>query len=283
MFTVLTATRGAGSSFGETLREARGSRKLSQLELAVEAGISQRHVSFLESGRARPSRSMVLQLSECLGLPLRLRNRLLISAGFAPLYAQRALDNPDMGPVRAAVERLLAHHEPFPAFVVDRGWNLLLGNRAAERMVGLLGSPEQVWRRVCGDAPPNPFKLTFHPDGLRPLIANIAALGPALLARARLEALEEPAMAALLDVVLAYPGIPARWKLAEPATHPPPVMVVKMRLDGAVLNFFTMLSSFGTPQDLTTDTLRVEHIFPADAESEALLRWLTAVEVLNGC
>ncbi|MBL6751795.1 MAG: helix-turn-helix transcriptional regulator [Nevskia sp.] len=276
MSTPLMESSSAVSPFGQVLREVRGSRKLSQLGLSVEAGISQRHISFLESGRARPSRSMVLQLSESLGLPLRLRNRLLMSAGFAPVYAQRTLDNPDMGPVRQALERLLAHHEPFPAFVVDRGWNLMMANPAAGRFVALLGEPEQVWRRVCGTAPPNPFKLTFHPEGLRPLIANIAELGPALLARARLEALEEPAMAQLLDVVLAYPGIPARWKVAEPPPHPPPVMPVQMRIGGERLNFFTMLSSFGTPQDITTDALRVEHIFPADAGSEALLRRLAA-------
>jgi len=267
-------TRSADFSFGEVLRETRGARKLSQLDLAVEAGISQRHLSFLESGRARPSRGMVLQLAESLELPLRNRNRLLVAAGFAPVFPQRALDSEAMKPVRQALQRLLLHHEPYPALVMDRGWNILMTNAALDRLVALQGDPDALWQRVCGDGPRNMFKLTFHPQGLRPLIANMAEVGSHLLARARLEALEEPAVARLLDEVLAYPETPARWKVAEPASHPPPVLAAQMRLGDARLNLFTMLSTFGTPQDLTTDSLRVEHLFPADEESDALLRRL---------
>ncbi|MDR3419223.1 MAG: helix-turn-helix transcriptional regulator [Nevskia sp.] len=261
-------------AFGHLLRETRGARKLSQLDLAVEAGISQRHLSFLESGRARPSRAMVLQLAESLELPLRVRNRLLVAAGFAPVFPQRPLDSEAMAPVRQALERLLAHHEPFPALVMDRGWNIVMTNRALDRLTAVLGDPDALWRKVCGDGPRNMLKLTFHPQGLRPLISNMTEVGAHLLARARLEALEEPAVARLLDEILAYPDIPSRWKLGEVNAHPPPVLATQMRLGELRLNLFTMLSTFGTPQDLTTDSLRLEHLFPADAESEALLRRL---------
>ena len=268
----VTDARSADHSFGEVLRETRGARKLSQLDLAVEAGISQRHLSFLESGRARPSRGMVLQLAESLELPLRNRNRLLVAAGFAPVFPQRALDSEAMAPVRQALERMLQHHEPYPALVMDRGWNILMTNRALDRLSALLGDPDEMWRRVCGDGPRNMLKLSFHPQGLRPLIANMTEVGSHLLSRARLEALEEPAVARLLDEILAYPDTPARWKVAEPAAQPPPVLATQMRLGEVRLNLFTMLSTFGTPQDITTDSLRVEHLFPADAESELLLK-----------
>jgi transcriptional regulator with XRE-family HTH domain len=271
------AARSADFSFGEVLRETRGARKLSQLELAVEAGISQRHLSFLESGRARPSRAMVLQLAESLELPLRVRNRLLVAAGFAPVFPQRPLDSEAMAPVRQALQRLLEHHEPYPALVMDRGWNILMTNAALDRLTSLLGDADAVWRRVCGDGPRNMLKFTFHPQGMRPLIVNMAEVGAHLLTRARLEALEEPAVARLLDEILAYPDTPARWKQAEPTAHPPPALPAQLRLNGVQLNLFTMLSTFGTPQDITTDSLRVEHLFPADAESEALLKRLAGL------
>jgi transcriptional regulator with XRE-family HTH domain len=268
--------RSADSRFGEVLRETRGARKLSQLDLAVEAGVSQRHLSFLESGRARPSRAMVLQISESLDLPLRIRNRLLVAAGFAPVFPQRPLDSEAMAPVRQALERLLAHHEPYPALVMDRGWNILMTNRALDRLTGLLGNADALWRKVCGDGPRNMLKLTFHPQGLRPLIVNMAEVGAHLLARARLEALEEPVVARLLDEILAYPGIPARWQAVEPTTLPPPVLATQLRVGELGISLFTMLSTFGTPQDLTTDGLRVEHLFPADEASELLLKRLAS-------
>ena len=171
-------------AFGRVLRETRGARKLSQLDLARAAEISQRHLSFLESGRARPSRAMVLQLAESLDLPLRSRNRMLVAAGFAPVFPQRSLDSPDMAPVRQALERMLQHHEPFPALVMDRAWNILMANRAMERLFAMLGDPAALWRRVCGEGPRIMYKLTFHPEGLRPLISNMDEVGPALLARA---------------------------------------------------------------------------------------------------
>jgi hypothetical protein len=149
-----------------------------------------------------------------------------------------------------------------------------MANRALERLFAVQGDAAALWRRVCGDGPRNMYKVTFHPEGLRPLIANMDEVGPGLLARARLEALEEPAVAELLDVILSYPGIPARWKAAEFGAPPPPVLVARLQLGAMRLGVFTVLSTFGTPQDLTTDSLRVEHMFPADADSETLLRRL---------
>ena len=263
-------------AFPHLLRNVRQGRRLSQLDLALQAEVSQRHLSFLESGRAQPSREMVLQLAEALDLPLRERNRLLLSAGFAGVYPQRPLQATDMAPVRQALELMLDHHEPYPAVVVDRAWNLFMANGAIQRVFGLLGDLDETWRRVCADGPRNLLKLTFHPQGLRPYIANFAEIGPPLLARTAREALEHPEIQAVLDEVLGYSGISPRWRTQELHPLPLPVLPTEFRAGAASLRMFTMLSTFGTPQDVTADDLRVETFFPADAQSEALLRALAA-------
>lgn len=262
--------------FGHLLRDCRRGRKRSQLDLAVEAEVSQRHLSCLESGRAQPSRAMVLQLAQALDLPLRERNRLLLAAGFAGIYPQRRLEAADMAPVRAAIETMLAHHEPYPAVAVDRAWNLVLVNAAGPRLFGVLGDVDALWRRVCGDGPRNLLKLTFHPEGFAPHIVNFAEIGPALLARTAREALEHPAVQAVLDEVLRYPGIPARWRAIDLHAHQAalPILPTHLRLGGVELKVFSMLSTFGTPQDLTADELRIESFFPADAASGLILRAL---------
>lgn len=262
--------------FGHTLRECRQARKLSQLDLALNAEVSQRHLSFLESGRAQPSRPMILNLSEALNLPLRERNRLLLSAGFAPVYPQRELLSPDMTPVREALELLLHHHNPYPAVVVDRAWNLKMLNASALRVFSLLGDLDQVWRQVCPDGDRNLLKLTFHPQGMRPWIVNFDELARVMVARTQHEALEHPHVAAVLETILGYPGLPARLCNSDPPSMPLPVLPTHLRAQGIELRMFTMLSTFGTPQDLTTDELRVESFFPADAASESLLRQLGA-------
>jgi transcriptional regulator with XRE-family HTH domain len=263
--------------FGHLLRDVRRARKLSQLELSMNAEVSQRHLSFLESGRAQPSREMVMQLAVALDLPLRERNRMLMSAGFAGVYPQRKLDAADMAPVRAALDMLLAHHEPYPAIAVDRAWNLFLGNRAVPKVFGILGDLDVVWKKVCGDGPRNVLKLTLHPDGLAPYIVNLAEIAPALLARTAREALEHPEVQDVLDEVLRYSSIPARWRSIDLHQHasPLPVLPTHVRAHGVDLRMFSMLSTFGTPQDVTADELRVETFFPADAASEAILRALS--------
>ena len=265
------------SVFGGLLREWRGLRKLSQLELALQAGISQRHLSFLESGRSRPSREMVLGLSETLDIPLRERNALLTAAGFATLYRERSLQVAEMEPVRRALELTLKHHEPYPAVVVDRDWNLVMQNTASQRFFGLLGDPAVIWARTCPDGRPNVMRLTFHPEGLRPFIANWELLGPAMLNRLRREAamLSGPhGLSALLEELLAYPGIPDQWRIPD-WEHPlTPILPMALQKDGLSCSLFTMIAMFGTPQDITVDELRLETFFPADEPTDQLLQQL---------
>jgi transcriptional regulator with XRE-family HTH domain len=263
-------------AFGLLLRDCRRARKRSQLDLSVDADVSQRHLSFLESGRAQPSREMVLQLAQALDLPLRERNRLLMSAGFAGVYPQRRLDAADMQPVRSALELLIRHHEPMPAIVVDRAWNVFMANAAVPRLFGLMGDLDEAWKRVCGDGPRNVLKLTFHEAGLRPFIRNFAEVAPPLLARTAREALEHPQVHEVLEEILGYPGIPKRWRSID--LHAPglPVLPTELHANGVTLRMFSMLSTFGTPQDVTADELRVESFFPADAQSEMLMRKIGA-------
>jgi transcriptional regulator with XRE-family HTH domain len=267
-------TGAESSAFGQMLRTWRGSRKLSQLELALQAGISQRHLSFLESGRSRPSREMVLGLTETLDVPLRERNALLAAAGFAALYRERSLQGAEMEPVRRALELTLKHHEPYPAVVVDRDWNLVMQNNASLRFFGLLGDPTVIWPRTCPDGRPNVMRLTFHPEGLRPYIANWEQLGPCMLNRLRREAatLSGPhGLSTLLEELLSYPGIPDQWKIPD-WEHPlTPILPMELQKDGLRVSLFTMIAMFGTPQDITVDELRLETFFPGDKQSEALL------------
>lgn len=260
--------------FARLLKSWREARRCSQLELALTSRISQRHVSFLESGRARPSREMVLQLAEALEVPLRERNTLLVAAGFAPMYRETTLDAVTMAPVREALELMLAHLEPNPSAVVDRDWNVLMANAALRGVFGLVGDVPTMWQRTCGDGPKNILKATFHGDGFRPYIVNFDEAAPVLLNRARREAAAcgSDSLRALLDEILAYPGIPAAWRAPDWQAPPPPVLPLELAKDGLYLKLFSMVSTFGTPQDITTDELRVETFFPADAESAQLLR-----------
>lgn len=269
-----TATSTDQPAFGKLLREVRTARRLSQLDLAVQAEVSQRHLSFIESGRAQPSREMVLQLAQTLDLPLREQNRLLLSAGFAGIYPQRALTSVDMRPVNQALQLLLKHHEPYPAIVVDRAWNLVSANAAMARVLGLLGDPTEMWKKVCPDGRLNILKLTLHPEGLRRYMRNFEEVGAPLLARTAREALEHPDVQAVLEEVLRYPDLPRKFRNLPLDNASLPVIPTHFELGGMNLRLFTMMSTFGTPLDVTTDELRVEQMFPADAESEALLRKL---------
>lgn len=263
--------------FGHTLRECRQARKLSQLDLALSAEVSQRHLSFLESGRSQPSRPMILHLAEALDLPLRERNRLLLAAGYAPVYPQRELAGADMTPVRQALELMLRHHEPYPAVVVDRAWNLKIPNASALRLFSLLGNLDEIWARVCPDGDRNLLKLTLHPQGMRPAIVNFEEVARQMIVRTQHESLEHPHVADVLDVILRYPDLPERLRSVDLPAMPLPVLPTHLRANGLEIRLFSMLTTFGTPQDLTTDELRVESFFPADAASESLLRALAGV------
>lgn len=260
--------------FPRLLREWRQKRRWSQLDLALTSGVSQRHISFLESARANPSRAMILQLSEALEVPLRERNLWLTAAGYAPLYAARTLDDPQMTQVMGAVRMMLAAHEPFPALALDRAWNILMANRPFEVLVSLLGA--DIWARVAGPGSAgterNLMRLFFHPQGIRPLITNWSAVGPLLWQRATREAhaLGGNDMHAVLEELAPFQEADILWSAMESTILP--VVPFKLAAAGQALSLFAVIATFGTAQDVTTDELRIETLFPADAETEALFR-----------
>ena len=249
---------------GTLLREWRQRRHLSQLDLAGEAEVSTRHLSYVETGRALPSREMVLRLAERLEVPLRERNRLLTAAGYAPMFAERRLE--DLGAAREAVELVLRGHEPYPALAVDRHWTLVSYNRAVTHL--LAGLPADLL------APPlNVLRLSLHPRGLAPRILNLAQWRGHLLARLRQQvaASADTVLAQLLDELKAYPAP------AAAAPHPAePAMVVPLQLasPAGTLSFISTTTVFGTPVDITLSELALETFFPADAATAAALRRL---------
>lgn len=246
-----------GPTFGHALRDWRRRRRLSQMDLAIEADISTRHLSFLETGRARPSREMVLNLAERLEVPMRERNALLSLAGFAAVHAERALDAPDMAVARAAIERLLKAHEPYPALAVDRGWNLVMANAAVGPL--LAGAAPHLL-----EGPINVLRLSLHPEGLAPRIRNLPEWRAHALERLRAQfaASADPGILALLDELWAYPAPPG------PRAHPAPgsAIATPLVLDGpdGPLSFLTTTTVFGTPLDVTLSEIAIESFFPAD-------------------
>ncbi len=261
--------------FPRLLREWRQKRRWSQLDLALTSGVSQRHISFLESARANPSRAMILQLSEALEVPLRTRNQWLTAAGFAPLYRTRTLDDPQMAQVMGAVRMMLAAHEPFPALALDRAWNVLIANRPFEALIAMLGG--DIWDRVSGPeggGTRNLMRLFFHPQGIRAAVTNWAAVGPLLWQRAAREAHELGGadMQAVLDELAPFQEPDVLWSALDSALLP--VAPFKLAVGDQRIALFAVIATFGTAQDVTTDELRIETLFPADAETEALLRAL---------
>jgi transcriptional regulator with XRE-family HTH domain len=250
------------ASPGALLRDWRRRRRLSQLDLALEAGVSARHVSFLETGRSRPSREMVLHLSEQLDVPLRDRNQMLLAAGFAPAYAERAIDAPDMAPVREALDRILKGHEPYPAVVVDRWWDLAGANAGVALLTSMV-APHLL------EPPANALRITLHPEGMAPHIRNLPEWRAHLLDRLRREVAVtgDERLAALQDELVAYPGGEAALPAHEPG------IAVPLRLDagGTELRFFSTISTFGTAVDITLAELAIEAFFPADEATGAYL------------
>lgn len=258
-------------TFGGMLRDCRRRCKLSQLDFALHAGVSQRHVSFLESGRSQPSREMVVQLAEALDLPLAGRNHLLNAAGFAGLYPRRRLDATAMAPVRAALHRMLAAQEPFPALVLDRAWNVVLANRGLSRLLDVVGGMDAMAERVGG---PNMLRFTLHPEGLRPHIRNFDEIAAHLLSRVSREPPGHAELEAVLAEVRRYPGLPRPGRVTDRGAPLLPVLPTVLGVGDVELRLITTLAGFGTPQDVTADELRVENMFPADDASEELLRHL---------
>jgi transcriptional regulator with XRE-family HTH domain len=266
----------AAPGIGASLRRWRARRGLTQAAFAEACAISQRHASCVESGRAYPSRELVLRAAGVLEVPLAERNELLRLAGFAPMYGRRSLEDVDMQAVRRAIARLLDHHDPFPAVAVDAGWDVLQINRSAQRLIAALCDlPALVAERGRGPVP-NVMHLTFHPAGLSRAIANWSAIGPSLFARLRQETWSHPELAALVAEV--QPWVPASEPggAATRGATLSPVLETQFVVDGERLDLFTTITTFGTAQDVLAAGIRVEHFFPADARSEALCRAIAA-------
>ena len=254
------------STVGEHLRTWRQRRHLSQLDLALEAEISTRHLSFMETGRAQPSRDMVLRLAERLEVPLRERNTLLLSAGFAPVFPQRDLDHPALASARKAVDLILTGHEPFPALAVDRGWNLVAANRAvAPLMAGV--DPDLLTGRI------NVLRMSLHPRGLAPRIVNLDVWRTYILDRLRREAdiTADPELAALITELRAYPGRSSS-RAAQGAPLDGIAMPLEMQVEGQRLSFLVTTTVFGTATEVTLSELTLETFFPANAETSAAIQ-----------
>ena len=264
----------AAHTFGPLLREWRQRRRMSQLGLALEGNISTRHLSFLETGRAQPSRDMVLHLAEHLAVPLRDRNVMLAAAGYAPVFGERKLDDPALAAARQAVELVIQGHAPYPAIAVDRHWTLVAANAAIPPL--LAGVDAELLR-----PPVNVMRLALHPAGLAPRTVNLAEWRGHLLERLRrqVEASADPVLIALREELQGYP--------APSALRPPPPardyagMVVPFELltEAGVLAFFSTITVFGTPVDVTLSELALECFYPADAATAAILQRTAGVLV----
>ncbi len=252
------------SPVGALLQHWRQVRHMSQLALATEADVSPRHVCFIETGRARPSRDMVLLLASTLDVPLRERNALLLAAGFAPIYREAPLDAPELGAVRAALDAILRQQEPFPAVVMNRSWDILTSNEAASRFFGFLLGPAST------AGPANVIRMMFDPQGLRPYVVNWEAVAEALVRRIHREAVggaPDEATTRLLDEVLAFPDVPRRWRRPDPETPLTPIIPVTFRKRSKTFAFFSAVTTLGTAQDITLQELRIECFFPMDTET----------------
>ena len=257
----VTTAETAGPTFGSLLRHWRQRRRLSQLDLAIDADVSSRHVSFVETGRSAPSRAMVLRLAAALDVPPREQNQLLLAAGLAPEYRERALDEPEMAAVRAGVEQVLAAYHPYPCLAVDRNWNIVRANAGTTVMLD-------------GIAPhlldhPNALRISLHPDGLAPRIRNLAQWRHHVIGRLRRELAvsSTPELAELLAEVESFPG-GAEDSLDLGGVAVPLVLATP---DGAVLSFLSTVTTFGTALDLTAAELSIEAFLPADPATAAAL------------
>jgi transcriptional regulator with XRE-family HTH domain len=261
------------SGFGPMLRQWRKARGASQLDLALNCGLSQKHLSFLESGRSRPSRAMVLHLASALDVPLRQQNAMLLSAGFAPIYKERPIEAPDMQPINQALDHALRQQEPYPAIVVDRAHNILRANRGLETLMTFLVGVEAA--AAAAQAPMNAIELVLRADGLKPLIENWAEVAAWLIRRLRAEAMVdgagEPA-AELLARMLRLPGVEEVAQASHPDQDLPPTLVLTLRKDPVRISLFSMIATIGTPLDVSLQNLRLELFFPADEPTE---RWFS--------
>lgn len=270
------------SSFGMLLKQWRSKRGFSQLELSLASEVSQRHISFLESGRSKPSREMVLALATVLEVPLRQQNLLLTTAGFAPIHTETDLSAPEMAVVRKAVDFMLLKQEPYPAFAIDRYWNLLLANDAAKRLLTAFIDLETLQAQFTQDGRVNLLRVMFHPQGLRPFVVNWAEAAGQLLRRVQQEAqdslvkvdrkhgdtINKDGSIELFEELMAYPDVTELWQSANRALPNTLLLAVHLNRDELELKFFSTIATLGTAADITLQELRIECMFPADAATE---------------
>lgn len=263
----------AARPIGDLLREWRQRRRLSQLTLACDAEISTRHLSFIETGRSQPSRAMILHLSEQLAIPMRDRNILLVAAGYAPIFPERSLDDPALQSVRKAIDLVLERQKPYPAFALDRHWTIAASNGALpEVYVGVAPHLMQ--------PPINALRLTLHPDGLAPRIANLSEWRQHSLARLRrqIDVTADPVLLELLRELSQYSGPGGKNHLAVPTEEPAVAIPFCIRTERGLLTFFTTTTMFGSPVDITLSELAVECFYPADAATADIVRATAAAQ-----
>ena len=258
------------TAIGPLLKEWRAHRRLSQLDLAAAAGVSQRHISFVETGRSRPSRELVVHLAETMSVPLRDRNVLLQAAGFAPLYRETAIDDPDVALVQRAVELMLDRHEPYPAVVLDHRWNLIRSNSAAARL-----TDEWAGEQAVAAARGNMLRLMLHPEGFRRHAVNFDEVAVSTLVRLHRDLIahpQDPELRALVQEVMDDPSIPHEARTPSPETRPRFVVAIHLDDGRRSVRMFSTLATVGAPIDITLQEMVIELFFPADDASEQYFR-----------
>ena len=258
-------------SFGEVLKKWRNLRNLSQLDLALISQVSQRHISFLESGRAQPSQKMILKLATVLEVPLRQQNLMLSLAGFAPIHTETDLSSPEMELICKALNFVLSQQEPYPAIVVDRYWNLLMSNQGATTLLETFISAEKLQRIFCINNKVNLMRVMFDEQGLRPYILNWDTCAGHLLRRVNREAnssIVNEKYNSLFEELMSYPDIASLWDSLTLSMQNELVLSVQLRKDNLDLSFFSTIATLGTPYDITLQEIRIECLFPADEITE---------------
>ncbi|MUG96961.1 helix-turn-helix domain-containing protein [Scytonema sp. UIC 10036] len=266
-------------SFGMLLKHWREQRGYSQLDLALTSQVSQRHISFLESGRAKPSQDMVIQLATVLEIPMRQQNLMLTAAGFAPIHAETDLSAPEMTSIRKAIDFMLKQQEPLPAIVVDRYWNLLLANNGATRLLTSFIDSDKLQTLFYIDGKINLMRVMFHSQGLRPFIVNWEDFANHLLQRLHQEVNayggtlpnvegESEQSTVLLNELMSYPGVSEIWQTSNRTAQNALLLTVHLKREHLELQFFSTIATLGTPYDITLQELRIECLFPADETTE---------------
>jgi transcriptional regulator with XRE-family HTH domain len=265
-----SATIRPNGKFGVLLRHWRNVRRVSQLDLSLDAEISTRHLSCVETGRAQPSREMVLRLAEALQVPLRERNALLLAAGYAPLYRHTGLNTPELEAARHAVDLFIAQLEPNPVIVLDRYWNTLKMNAGAKRFLALFPGCDS-------GTPHNGPRLVFDPEGLRPFIENWDVVAARILRRVHREAADNPSDETLkrfFEELLSYPGVPSRWRILDLDGTALPFLTINYKWKNSTLRVFSALTTLGTALDVSLQELRIETFFPADEATRTVMHRL---------